>query len=220
MISKLRRELIWGGSLDETPRRDEKKMLLRLSAYRSGLRLLGRPVFRREYTLLTRSPTAAVGEYGRSVRRSRSRGVVTAPTLGPQADPYTKLTNPFKDEQGAVLRVKVSEAAAQQLNSIKENDQNPDQVLRVAVESGGCHGFQYLLSLKSSADIDLENDSIFERDGAKVVIDQTSLEVLQDSTIDYTTELIGSQFKVVDSPYATSSCGCGSSFAFDPSKKR
>lgn len=177
-------------------------------------------MLRRECTLLTRTPVETYGQPQRSIRRSRSRGVVTTPTLGPQVDPYTKLTNPFKDEQGAVLRVKISEAASQQLNKIKENDKNPDQVLRVAVESGGCHGFQYLLSLKSSADVDLENDSIFERDGAKVVIDQTSLEVLQDSTIDYTTELIGSQFKVVDSPYATSSCGCGSSFAFDPSKKR
>ena len=107
---------------------------------------------------------------------------------------------------------------AAQLNSIKKSDNNPDLVLRVRVESGGCHGFQYIFSLKNSDTIEQRNDSIFERDGAKIVVDFTSLEILRDSTIDYTTELIGSQFKVVDSPYETSSCGCGSSFSFDPSK--
>lgn len=71
--------------------------------------------------------------------------------------------------------------------------------------------------MKDSRTLDPIEDSIFERDGAKFVVDSTSLEILQESTIDYTTELIGSQFKVVNSPYATSSCGCGSSFDFDPS---
>lgn len=144
--------------------------------------------------------------------------LIATPTLGPQAD--TKLTNPFKsDNDGEVLRVSVSKSAAEKLNSIKETDKNPNLILRVAVESGGCHGFQYLLSLKDQNTIDKENDSVFERDGARVVIDKTSLEILRESTIDYTTELIGSQFKVVDSPYASSSCGCGSSFSFDPTKK-
>lgn len=103
----------------------------------------------------------------------------------------------------------------QKLNDIKEKDKS-SQVLRIAVESGGCHGYQYILGLKDETDIDASEDSVFERDGAKFVIDGTSLEILRESTIDYTTELIGSQFKVVNSPYASSSCGCGSSFDFDP----
>lgn len=171
--------------------------------------------FSRSYTLIAKSPRTF-----RPDGLNRLRTVVTAPTLGPQADPYTKLTNAFKSEQGDVLRVKISQQAADKLNKIKMDDKNSEQVLRVGVESGGCHGFQYLLSLKNADTIDMENDSIFERDGAQVVIDQTSLEILQDSTIDYTTELIGSQFKVVDSPYASSSCGCGTSFSFDPTKKQ
>ncbi|CAN6651884.1 iron-sulfur assembly protein 2 [Trichomonascus vanleenenianus] len=148
------------------------------------------------------------------------RTAVSTPTLGPNApDPFTKITNPFKDEDGKLLKVAVSERAAEKLNEINKKDNAPNQILRVAVESGGCHGFQYLLSLKDASTIDTGVDTIFERDGARVVIDSTSLEILKDSTVDYTTELIGSQFKVVDSPYASSSCGCGSSFSFDPTKK-
>lgn len=116
-----------------------------------------------------------------------------------------------------MLRIKITQRAANKLNEIKEADKNADQILRILVESGGCHGYQYVLGLKSTSTIDPDEDCIFDRDGAKFVVDSTSLQILRDSTIDYTTELIGSQFKVINSPYATSSCGCGSSFDFDPS---
>lgn len=108
-------------------------------------------------------------------------------------------------------------------------DQNPSLCLRVAVESGGCHGFQYMMSLVDSKDVEGE-DTVFvveegqalgEVDGgwvergrgkAKVVMDEASLELLKGSKVDYTMELIGSQFKIADNPRATSSCGCGTSF--------
>lgn len=143
------------------------------------------------------------------------RTVVSQPTLGPESK--VSITNPIKTASGTVLRINITERASQKLNEIKQTDNKPNQVLRIIVESGGCHGFQYIFGLKDASDIDATKDSVFERDGAKVVVDGTSLEILQDSSIDYTTELIGSQFKVVDSPYATSSCGCGSSFSIDPS---
>ncbi|ANB11118.1 Isa2p [Sugiyamaella lignohabitans] len=153
--------------------------------------------------------------YNASAVASRSvRRIVSSPTLGPKS--ATKITNPIKSENGQILRVDVSQKAAEKLNLLKSQDNNPDLALRISVESGGCHGFQYIYSLKTTKDIDSSNDSVFERDGAKVIIDATSLEIIQQSTIDYTTELIGSQFKVINSPFATSSCGCGSSFAFDP----
>ncbi len=60
-----------------------------------------------------------------------------------------------------------------------------------------------------------EDDTVFATDsgaGAKVVIDLPSLELLKGSKVDYTMELIGSQFKIVDNPSSTSSCGCGTSF--------
>jgi iron-sulfur cluster assembly 2 len=60
-----------------------------------------------------------------------------------------------------------------------------------------------------------EDDTVFAADdgsGARVVMDGPSLELLKGSKIDFTMELIGSQFKIVDNPLATSSCGCGTSF--------
>lgn len=85
--------------------------------------------------------------------------------------------------------------------------------MRVTVESGGCHGFQYTISLTDLSKVSPEDDTVFEGDkGAKVVMDEPSLELLKGSKVDYTMELIGSQFKIVDNPYATSSCGCGTSF--------
>lgn len=81
------------------------------------------------------------------------------------------------------------------------------------------------MSLESASKIDAEEDTVFEAEGpsddksdssaagqAKVVMDGPSLELLSGSTVDYTTELIGSQFKIVDNPRATSNCGCGTSF--------
>jgi len=94
-------------------------------------------------------------------------------------------------------------------------DSNPELALRVTVQSGGCHGFQYLMSLTSSSKISPEEDTVFEADdgsGAKVVMDEPSLELLKGSKVDYTMELIGSQFKIVGNPAASSSCGCGTSF--------
>jgi Fe-S cluster assembly iron-binding protein IscA len=119
-----------------------------------------------------------------------------------------------------------------------KNDANPALCLRITVESGGCHGFQYLMSLTSSSEILAEEDTLFvyqNEDDAlptrsldgnaegidfttlcsgepKIVMDSSSLELLEGSKIDYTMELIGSQFKIVDNPRATSSCGCGTSF--------
>ena len=94
-------------------------------------------------------------------------------------------------------------------------DSNPNLALRVTVESGGCHGFQYLMSLTNTSAISPEDDTIFESSDypeARVVMDEPSLELLKGSKVDYTMELIGSQFKIVGNPAATSSCGCGTSF--------
>lgn len=72
------------------------------------------------------------------------------------------------------------------------------------------------MALEPSAAIENDEDTIFASQdpsgSAKVVMDEASLELLKGSTIDYTTELIGSQFKIVGNPRAKSSCGCGTSF--------
>lgn len=125
-------------------------------------------------------------------------------------------------------------------------DSNPHLALRIQVESGGCHGFQYLMNLvtlpptvpsktdppaaageegaeKASSGAIGEDDTIFtyaadespspgDLTAPKIILDLPSLELLKGSKVDFTMELIGSQFKIVDNPLATSSCGCGTSF--------
>ncbi|KAG9880213.1 hypothetical protein KCU94_g20609, partial [Aureobasidium melanogenum] len=113
------------------------------------------------------------------------------------------------------MTIDILPRAVNRLHAISVKENNPSLCLRVAVESGGCHGFQYLMSTTTLEEISQEEDTVFESEdgkGAKVVIDEPSLELLAGSKIDYTMELIGSQFKVTGIPGATSSCGCGSSF--------
>lgn len=83
-----------------------------------------------------------------------------------------------------------------------------EKALRVAVEGGGCSGFQYDISLDEAA----ADDVVLAGDGGAVVIDPVSLPFLENATIDFTEELIGARF-VIDNPNATSACGCGVSFS-------
>ena len=105
-------------------------------------------------------------------------------------------------------QVSLSANAAKQIKTIMAK-QGFDKYLRVAVEGGGCSGFQYKFDFADSPNPD---DLVIERDGAKVVIDDMSLEFLGGSEIDYTNELIGSAFKI-HNPNATAGCGCGTSFS-------
>ncbi|KAK8252685.1 hypothetical protein HDK77DRAFT_436391 [Phyllosticta capitalensis] len=123
------------------------------------------------------------------------------------------ILNPRQDEDGNEMTLEITPRAAHRLKQIMEQDKNPDLLLRITVESGGCHGFQYLMSLTDMSQVSQEEDTVFEGDhGSRVVLDESSLEILKGSKVDYTMELIGSQFKIVDNPAASSSCGCGTSF--------
>ncbi|QXT38974.1 HesB/IscA family protein [Gymnodinialimonas ceratoperidinii] len=102
---------------------------------------------------------------------------------------------------------KVTDRAFARLAEINEDADTP-QALRVAVEGGGCSGFQYEIKLDTPASDDL----VLEGQGQKVVVDTVSLPFLADATIDFSEELIGARF-TIDNPNASSSCGCGTSFS-------
>ncbi|MCE6953247.1 iron-sulfur cluster insertion protein ErpA [Cereibacter sphaeroides] len=105
------------------------------------------------------------------------------------------------------LPPRVTDRAFARLAEIAEAS-GETRALRVAVEGGGCSGFQYEIKLDDPG----ADDLVIEKDGQRVLVDQVSLPFLQNAEIDYAEELIGSRF-VINNPNATSSCGCGTSFS-------
>ena len=104
--------------------------------------------------------------------------------------------------------VSLSAAAASRIKSVVA-DQPTGAGLRVAVEGGGCSGFQYEIAVAPAANAD---DVVVERDGARLFVDPVSLPFLLGSEVDWVDELIGASFKVKN-PNAKSACGCGVSFS-------
>jgi iron-sulfur cluster assembly accessory protein len=103
--------------------------------------------------------------------------------------------------------IQLTPKAAEKIRSLAAQD--PDaQVLRVAVEGGGCSGFQYAIGFDSAPEPD---DLNLESHGVRVVVDQTSLPYLAGATIDYSEGLMNAGFSF-DNPNVAASCGCNSSF--------
>ena len=103
----------------------------------------------------------------------------------------------------------VTESAAKRIATLMSREGNPDLFLRVAVLGGGCSGFQYTFNFD---DARTDDDLVIARDGAVVVIDSTSLDLLRGSQIDFVEDMVGSAF-AIKNPNASSSCGCGNSFS-------
>ncbi|KAF4598470.1 [4Fe-4S] proteins maturation [Pleurotus pulmonarius] len=110
-------------------------------------------------------------------------------------------------------RISITDRAAEQLRTIALRQHDPNAALRVVVESGGCHGYQYKLELATAR---LPEDYHFTHPTiapSNVLVDAVSFSLLNGSTIDFATELIGSSFRVLDNPHAKGSgCGCGVSW--------
>ncbi|WP_136441571.1 HesB/IscA family protein [Pacificoceanicola onchidii] len=104
------------------------------------------------------------------------------------------------------LPPKVTDRAFERLAEIGAGDEG--KALRVAVEGGGCSGFQYDIRLDDAE----SEDMVLEGHGQRVVVDPVSLPFLAGAVIDFSEELIGARF-VIENPNATSSCGCGTSFS-------
>ena len=108
-----------------------------------------------------------------------------------------------------VREVSLTAAAARRIGVLAAAEGNPGLMLRLAVSGGGCSGFQYGFSFDDTRN---EDDLVFERDGVKLLVDQTSIDLLGGAEIDFVEDLVGSSFQVRN-PNASSSCGCGSSFS-------
>jgi iron-sulfur cluster insertion protein len=105
---------------------------------------------------------------------------------------------------------RVTPRAAAQVAEIAAHEGRPDAAgLRVAVEAGGCSGFQYRFDLE---DAPRPDDLVVEVGAAKVFVDPVSLDLLGGAELDWTDELIGAHF-ALRNPQAVSGCGCGASFA-------
>ncbi|HEX2114704.1 MAG TPA: iron-sulfur cluster insertion protein ErpA [Alphaproteobacteria bacterium] len=105
--------------------------------------------------------------------------------------------------------VELTDSAARQIAKILSEDEYKGMMLRVSVSGGGCSGFQYGFAFD---DTKHDNDLVIQRDGATVLIDEVSLDLLNGAKIDYVEDLIGASF-AIKNPQAKSSCGCGNSFA-------
>ncbi|MDD4933157.1 MAG: iron-sulfur cluster insertion protein ErpA [Methylacidiphilaceae bacterium] len=111
--------------------------------------------------------------------------------------------------QGAEAAVSLTQAAAEKIRNLLEEDGRTDLKLRVYVTGGGCSGFQYNFAFDEKAE---EDDFAFKSGGVSVVVDSRSLPFLTGAQISYEEDLGGARFVVVN-PNAASTCSCGSSFS-------
>lgn len=105
--------------------------------------------------------------------------------------------------------ITLSERAANKVRELISEEENTDLKLRVFITGGGCSGFQYGFSFDEDA---ADDDTAIERDGVTVLVDPLSYPYLAGSEVDYTEGLEGARF-IVNNPNATTTCGCGASFA-------
>jgi iron-sulfur cluster insertion protein len=105
--------------------------------------------------------------------------------------------------------VALTKSAADRVRVLAAGEGQPDLMLRLSVSGGGCSGYSYAFSLDGETTGD---DRIFEAHGARLVIDDVSLGLLNGAEIDYVDDLLAASFRI-NNPNATSTCGCGTSFS-------
>jgi iron-sulfur cluster insertion protein len=105
--------------------------------------------------------------------------------------------------------VALTQSAAERVRAMAASEGQPDLMLRLAVNGGGCSGYSYNFSLDSEVTAD---DRVFEAHGAKLIVDDVSLDLLNGAEIDYVDDLMAASFRI-NNPNASSTCGCGTSFS-------
>ena len=103
----------------------------------------------------------------------------------------------------------ISDQAVNRINQLLASKDNPDLMLRVYIQGGGCSGFQYGFQFDENKQ---EDDIAIEQSGIKLVVDMLSLQYLGGAEIDFKDDIMGSRF-LVNNPNASATCGCGSSFS-------
>ncbi|WP_174291568.1 iron-sulfur cluster insertion protein ErpA [Sphingomonas bacterium] len=104
--------------------------------------------------------------------------------------------------------IALTPSAAARVAAIAARQGKP-AILRLAVDGGGCSGFQYRFGFADAAETD---DTVAETDGVRLVVDSMSLDLVRGCSVDYVESLGGAAFRV-NNPVAASGCGCGSSFS-------
>ena len=105
--------------------------------------------------------------------------------------------------------ITITDAAQDKIQSLLTEENNPRLMLRTFVQGGGCSGFQYGFTFDEEQ---AEDDFDFAAGTVRVLVDAMSMQYLQGAVIDYREDLMGASF-VINNPNATTTCGCGSSFA-------
>ena len=107
-----------------------------------------------------------------------------------------------------MIDIDLTSSAAARVAAIAAKQGKP-AILRLAVEGGGCSGFQYRFGLADAVEAD---DIAVERDGVTLVVDDVSIDLVRGSAVDFVSDLGGKAFKVTN-PNASAGCGCGTSFS-------
>ncbi|CAN6838332.1 hypothetical protein F2Q70_00014031 [Brassica cretica] len=117
-------------------------------------------------------------------------------------------SSPSQSESSSLEAVHLSENCIRRMKELQSSEPEK-KMLRLAVETGGCSGFQYVFELDHTTNPD---DRVFEKKGVKLVVDNVSYDFVKGATIDYVDELIRSAFVVAENPAAVGGCSCKSSF--------
>ncbi|SCV67293.1 BQ2448_5939 [Microbotryum intermedium] len=177
-----------------------------------------RSLFCQRCSSLSSAPRRTLVRSIAPIRRSWSSTSSSSSSSSRSRSPLTHVNRPspttdftpedFEPVEEGNDTIDLTEQAIQQITRAQTRASNPHLALRVAVESGGCHGYQYKMQVTDQVQ---EDDYLFQPPSstARLVIDSASLPLISGSTIDYATELIGSSFRVQGNPHASDKGGCG-----------